>query len=63
MASHDQKRPFSVVREKDLSAPMRDGVALRADAYRPDADGPFPVLLCRTAGRILLGGGASSRAG
>ena len=27
---------------------MRDGVTLRADIYRPDADGKFPVLLQRT---------------
>ncbi len=25
----------------------RDGVRLDADIYRPDADGPFPVLLMR----------------
>ena len=27
---------------------MRDGTVLRADLYRPDAEGDFPVLLCRT---------------
>ncbi|MCP5119650.1 MAG: CocE/NonD family hydrolase, partial [bacterium] len=27
---------------------MRDGVALAADIYRPDADGSYPVLLQRT---------------
>jgi len=26
----------------------RDGVALRADIYRPAGEGPFPVLLTRT---------------
>src|SRR5438067_32048 len=26
---------------------MRDGVVLRADVYRPAADGPWPVLLTR----------------
>ncbi len=34
--------------ETNLSAPMRDGTVLRADVYRPDAPGAFPVLLCRT---------------
>ena len=29
-------------------AKMRDGVVLRADNYRPDAGGKFPVLLNRT---------------
>ena len=27
---------------------MRDGVTLRADIYRPKADGKYPVLLQRT---------------
>jgi predicted acyl esterase len=39
---------FAVKVERDVSAKMRDGVALRADIYRPDADGKFPVLLQRT---------------
>jgi putative CocE/NonD family hydrolase len=33
--------------ERDLSAPMRDGVTLFADVYRPAAGGPFPVILMR----------------
>jgi uncharacterized protein len=34
----------------DLEVPvrMRDGVTLRANVYRPDGDGPWPVLLTRT---------------
>ena len=39
---------FAVKVEHDVSAKMRDGVTLRADIYRPDADGKFPVLLQRT---------------
>jgi putative CocE/NonD family hydrolase len=34
--------------ESDVSAKMRDGVTLRADIYRPDSPGKFPVLLKRT---------------
>ncbi|HXY23606.1 MAG TPA: CocE/NonD family hydrolase [Candidatus Acidoferrum sp.] len=34
--------------ERNVSAKMRDGVTLRADIYRPKADGKFPVLLVRT---------------
>lgn len=34
--------------EKNVLVPMRDGVRLAADVYRPDAAGKFPVLLCRT---------------
>jgi len=39
---------FAVKAERDVPAKMRDGVTLRADIYRPDADGKFPVLLQRT---------------
>ena len=34
--------------EKDVAVPMRDGVILRADVYRPAGAGPFPVLVYRT---------------
>ena len=34
--------------EYDVAIPMRDGVVLRADVYRPAGDGPFPVLVYRT---------------
>lgn len=37
-----------LVVEKNVAARMRDGVTLRADVYRPDAPGQFPVLLQRT---------------
>jgi predicted acyl esterase len=33
--------------DKDVRMTTRDGVALRADVYRPDAAGGFPVLLSR----------------
>ncbi|HEX7290084.1 MAG TPA: CocE/NonD family hydrolase [Conexibacter sp.] len=32
----------------DVPARMRDGTVLRANVYRPDGDGPWPVLLKRT---------------
>ncbi|MSY59347.1 MAG: CocE/NonD family hydrolase [Actinobacteria bacterium] len=31
--------------EQDLLVPMRDGVRIAADIYRPAGDGPFPVLV------------------
>src|SRR5262249_37907519 len=34
--------------EFDRRIPMRDGVTLSADIYRPDAPGRFPVILTRT---------------
>jgi len=38
----------SVVMEHNVRVPMRDGVTLSADIYRPDAAGRFPTLLWRT---------------
>jgi hypothetical protein len=32
----------------DVAVPMRDGVVLRADVFRPAGPGPFPVLVYRT---------------
>jgi putative CocE/NonD family hydrolase len=40
--------PYAVVIQRNLPVKMRDGVTLRADVYRPKADGKFPVLLTRT---------------
>jgi putative CocE/NonD family hydrolase len=40
--------PFAVVFDRNVPVTMRDGVKLRADVYRPKADGKFPVLLQRT---------------
>jgi len=42
--------PFVVVRhemvlDKDVAVPMRDGAILRANVFRPRADGAFPVLM------------------
>src|SRR3974390_1520071 len=40
--------PYAVTVERNVAAKMRDGVTLRADVYRPSAEGKFPVLLQRT---------------
>jgi uncharacterized protein len=40
--------PYPVAVEKNVEARMGDGVVLRADVYRPEADGRFPALLKRT---------------
>lgn len=39
---------YEVTIERNVPATMRDGVVLRADIYRPKAEGQFPVLLTRT---------------
>ncbi len=39
---------YTVVMQTGVETKMRDGTILRADIYRPDAGGTFPVLLKRT---------------
>ena len=55
----------AVIVERNVPAKMRDGVILRADIYRPKAEGKFPVLLTRTpynkTGEISLGVKAAER--
>ena len=39
---------FSVRHDCNLRVPMRDGIHLSADVYRPNTEGKFPVVLTRT---------------
>ena len=39
---------YGVIIERNMDVPMRDGTILRADVWRHDADGRFPVLIERT---------------
>jgi predicted acyl esterase len=36
---------YGILTEKDVMVPVRDGVKLGLDIYRPDAEGKFPALL------------------
>jgi hypothetical protein len=40
--------PIQIVTEKGVAMKTRDGLTLRADIYRPVAEGSYPVLLTRT---------------
>ena len=57
-AAHAQHR---VKMEFNVRIPMRDGVTLSADIYRPDTTGKFPVIVVRTpydngtAGNLITG--------
>src|SRR5919199_2605524 len=54
-----QNRPQSLTIDFDVPARMRDGTVLRANVYRPAADGRWPVLLTRLPyGKDLLLGSA-----
>lgn len=39
---------LGVITDLNVEMPMRDGVILRANVFRPDADGQFPAILTRT---------------
>jgi len=39
---------IAVVTERNVAVPMRDGVILRANVFRPDDDNSYPVLVMRT---------------
>ncbi len=39
---------IKVITEHDVAVPMRDGTILRANVFRPDRGGPYPVLVLRT---------------
>jgi len=39
------KMQYGIKAEKDVFVPVRDGVRLAVNVYRPDADGKFPALL------------------
>src|SRR4029079_563912 len=39
---------YKVKMEFNVRVPMRDGVTLSADIYRPDTAGKFPVIVVRT---------------
>lgn len=39
---------YGVIEERDRDAPLRDGVQLKIDIFRPQADGRFPAILQQT---------------
>ena len=42
----EKSRPGCQIRtEKDVFIPMRDGIRLASDVYRPEGKGKFPALL------------------
>ncbi len=43
--AYDRAPEFGIMRERDVAVPMRDGIHLAVDVYRPDAPGRFPALL------------------
>ncbi len=64
-AARGADEKYEVTVERNVTAKMRDGVTLRADVYRPKAEGKFPVLLVRTpydkTGSMGFGLGGAAR--
>ena len=53
-----------IIVERNVAVPMRDGVVLRADVYRPESSGRHPGLLVRTPyGKELESHGRFAQAG
>lgn len=48
LAAFQASTPTPIVMTYDVRIPMRDGVTLSADIYRPKGDAPVPIILVRT---------------
>ena len=45
-AAEETSQPtYSMLIERDIDVPMRDGLQLKADLFRPDSGSEFPVLI------------------
>jgi len=42
------EKPYDIQVQADVKIPMRDGIRLSANIFRPKADGRFPTILSRT---------------
>jgi hypothetical protein len=47
-AQQQSEPQYQVIEELDVKVPMRDGIRLSTNIFRPDAKGSFPVILIRT---------------
>ena len=56
MSDENQEGALGIIVEQDVPIPMRDGVILRANVFRPEAPGRYPGLLMRTPYGKPVGG-------
>jgi len=52
----ERENRFGIIIERNVAIPVRDGVVLRANVFRPDTTGEFPGLLTRTPYGKATGG-------
>jgi hypothetical protein len=45
--SRSSGAPYRMIFEQDVPIPVSDGLVLRANVFRPDADGQFPVVMAQ----------------
>jgi predicted acyl esterase len=48
-AKYGPKGDVGLVVEENIDIPMRDGTTLKANIFRPDAEGEFPIIMSMTA--------------
>ena len=48
-AKYGPEREYGFVVEENIDIPMRDGTTLKANIFRPDAEGKFPIIMSMTA--------------
>jgi predicted acyl esterase len=46
---HGPPYAYGIIAETNVDIPMRDGTTLKANIFRPAADGPFPTVMSMTA--------------
>jgi hypothetical protein len=49
LAQYGPKRQYGLVAETNVDIPMRDGSTLKANVFRPDTEGKFPIIMSMTA--------------
>ena len=49
-STYERARDYEIIiRERDVTVPMRDGLEIVVDVYRPEGAGPLPALLAFSA--------------
>jgi len=48
-SAYGPKQEYGLIAEMNVDIPMRDGTSLKANIFRPDAEGRFPVIMSMTA--------------
>ncbi len=47
-SEYGPKQEYGLIAEMNVDIPMRDGLVLKANIFRPDSEGAFPVIMSKT---------------